>query len=499
VFRAEGGPVPVTVRVAPRFDYGGVAPWLRAHDGGRFSAVGGSEGLVIWSDVDLRIDEHQDLVCQLTLQPGETRRLSIRFCEPELLDADPPADGVDGAMVDARLLETVAWWRSWCGRQGGSGRRDPAVLRSALVLKSLVTANTGAIVAAPTTSLPEEIGGERNWDYRYSWIRDSWLTVRSLADLGFEAETDGFRRFVERSAAGSANEVHLLYGVDGSHRAPEVVLEELEGYRGSAPVRIGNAASTQLQLDMYGYLVELAWQWTQRGQAPDHAYAGFIAEIVALVCDLWARPDHGIWEVRNEPQHFVHSKALCWTAVDRGVRLADAGALRNGGPIDRDRWCQVREDIRASIFGQGVSARRGNFVQAYGSEELDASLLLLPAAGFVAVDDPHMVATVDAIIEELDQDGLIRRYRTPDGLRGGEGQFVACTFWLVECLAGQGRHAEARAYFDRVCVAGNDLGLFAEEFNPRTGELLGNFPQALSHLAHIGAALVLAKSDHAQA
>lgn len=503
VLQALDGPVTVTVRVSPRFDYGGVAPWWRDHDHGRCSAVGGSEGLIIWSDLGLAIEDHHDLVARVTLQSGETRRLSLRFCEPELLDEQPPPDGIDANTVDARLEETVQWWREWCNRRdrdaADGDRLDPPLLRSALVLKSLVTANTGAIVAAPTTSLPEEIGGERNWDYRYSWIRDSWLTVRSLGDLGFVAEADGFRRFVERSAAGSVDEVHLLYGVDGAHRLPEMVLEELEGYRGSSPVRIGNAASVQLQLDMYGYLVELAWQWTKRGHAPDADYAEFIAAIVQRVGELWQQPDHGIWEVRNEPRHFVHSKALCWTALDRGVRLAEMGALRNAGQIDTPHWARVREEIRADVLRRGVSPRRGNFVQAYGSEELDASLLLLPAAGFVAANDPHMVATVDAIIDELDQGGLIRRYRTADGLRGGEGVFVACTFWLVECLVGMGRHQQAAKYFDRACATGNDLGLFAEEFDPTSGLLLGNFPQALSHLAHIGAALALAQPGHVPA
>jgi GH15 family glucan-1,4-alpha-glucosidase len=324
--------------------------------------------------------------------------------------------------------------------------------------------------------------------------------VRSLADIGFAAEADGFRRFVERSAAGSAEELQLMYGVDGSHRITELELGELEGYRGARPVRIGNAAQGQLQLDMYGYLLELTWQWTRRGSTPDETYWRFIVDVLDHVCACWQQPDHGIWELRGAPRHYVYSKALCWVALDRGVRLSRELAEEGGGPwhgVDADvaAWERSRVQIRRMIDeGGGVDARRNCFVEALGGERVDASALLLPAAGYVASDDPRMVATVDAVLEDLVDGGLVRRFRHEES-SGTEGTFVACTFWLVERLAELGRMDEAYAFFDRATATANDLGLYTEEFDGVTGEALGNFPQGLSHLSHIGAARALNRHD----
>ncbi|MBO0838817.1 MAG: glycoside hydrolase family 15 protein, partial [Actinobacteria bacterium] len=339
---------------------------------------------------------------------------------------------------------------------------------------------------------PEEMGGARNWDYRFSWIRDSFLSIHSLASIGLTRESDGFRRFIQRTSAGSAHQLQIMYGVGGERRLTEFTLDFLEGYRGSKPVRIGNGAANQEQLDAYGDLLMLSWEWHQRGHSPDDDYWRFLCDLVEVTCDRWNDPDRGIWEMRGEPRHFVHSKVSCWAAIDRGIALAEESMRQ--APLGR--WKRTVKKVRDSILENGVDRRRGCFVQSYGSTDLDSSLLLIPSTGFVDYGDQVMVRTVNAIREDLEDDGLLLRYRTQtadDGLgTGREGFFLACTFWLAECLAGQGRLEDARAVFDRVVGTSNDLGLFAEEFEPRSGELLGNFPQGLTHLAHIAAAVRLA-------
>jgi GH15 family glucan-1,4-alpha-glucosidase len=483
------GAVDLRVEVVPRFDYGQVRPWIR-RAGHAWQALGGDDGLVIEGDVPLVPSGLHDLVAEVRVHAGQRRRLSLRHLRPEVLDgsgtrATPPAE------LDRRLAQTVAWWRAWSAHGGRLGREQPALLRSAMVLKALTQARTGAIAAAATTSLPEATGGPRNWDYRASWVRDSVFALRSLAELGFTAEADGFRRFVQRSAAGSAQELQIMYGLGGERRLQEQVLADLEGYGGARPVRIGNAAAHQHQHDVYGELLGLAWAWHQRGKTPGADDWRFLVELVNAAAERWRTPDRGIWELRGHPRHLVHSKVMCWVALDRGLRLA--GDL--GFPAPMASWRAARAAIRAAVERRGYDSGRGVFTQAFDRPELDAALLLLPVVGFVAWDDPRMRRTVDALRRELEVDGLLLRYRAPDGLEGTEGAFVACTFWLAEVLARQGRTAEARAAFASASATANDLGLFAEEFHPASGMLLGNFPQALTHLSHITAAVALQQTS----
>jgi GH15 family glucan-1,4-alpha-glucosidase len=473
--------------IQPRFDYGGVKPWIRLHGPNLYTAIGGNDALVIGGDVDLEGADGHDLVATFAIQAGERVRFSASYAAPEEIDPDPPPLPTPEEL-DARLDETIAWWRGWAKQIRINQPYHSESVRSAMVLKALVYAPTGAMVAAPTTSLPESIGHGRNWDYRFSWIRDSQFTIRSLTELGCTGESDGFRRFVERSAAGSVESLQIMYGVGGERRLVEFELD-LDGYRSSRPVRVGNAASQQQQLDVFGYLLDLAWRWHQRGHSPDDDYWRFLVSLVDRVLALWKQPDCGIWEMRGKPQHFVHSKVMCWAAVDRGIRLAKQ-CLRQA-PLER--WERAAAAIRRSVEAEGYDKERGIFVQSYGSQELDASLLLLPAFDFLAYDDERMVRTTDAIVEELDQGGLLLRYRAVDGLPGKEGVFIACTFWLSECFAYQGRLQQARDAFGRANATANDLGLFSEEFEPASATALGNFPQALTHLSHIAAAVALAQ------
>jgi GH15 family glucan-1,4-alpha-glucosidase len=479
------GTVDLRVEVVPRFDYGQVRPWIR-RAGRSWQALGGDDGMVVGGDMPLAPRGLHDLVAEVRVAAGQRLRMSLRHVRPEVLDGEgstPPGP----AELDRRLAQTVAWWREWSARGDRLGLDQPALVRSATVLKALTQATTGAIAAAATTSLPEAPGGPRNWDYRASWVRDSVFALRSLAELGFTAEADGFRRFVQRSAAGSAKELQIMYGLGGERRLEEQVLPDLEGYGGARPVRIGNAAARQHQHDVYGELLDLAWTWHRQGHSPDADDWRFLVELVNEAAKRWPTPDRGIWELRGASRHLVHSKVMCWVALDRGLRLAE----EVGFPAPVGRWTATRTAIRAAVERDGYDPGRGVFTQAFEGPELDAALLLLPTVGFVTWDDPRMRRTVDAVRRELEVDGLLLRYRASDGLRGAEGTFVACTFWLAECLARQGRAADARTVFATASATANDLGLFAEEFDPATGTLLGNFPQALTHLSHIAAAVAL--------
>jgi GH15 family glucan-1,4-alpha-glucosidase len=427
------------------------------------------------------------------VRAGDRVRVSIAFVPPHEIEKVTPQP-TEPAELDRNLDETIRWWREWSSQVRLEGPEEPGVVSSAIVLKALTNADTGATAAAATMSLPESPGGSRNWDYRYSWIRDSAFSVRSLADVGCESEANGFRSFIERSSAGSAKRMHIMYGVGGERRLTEVTLEHLEGYRGARPVRVGNAAMTQRQLDAYGLLVDQTWRWHQRGRSPDDDYWRFLLDVVDTAAEHWEEPDRGIWEIRGEPQHFVHSKVMCWAALDRGIRLAEE-CLRKA-PVKR--WEKTRDEIRGSVEAKGYDEDRGIFVQAFGSKALDAALLLIPSVEFVSYDDERMIRTTDAIREELEEDGLLLRYRPSedmkDNLEGEEGAFLACSFWLAECLARQGRMEEARVVFDHTASTGNELGLFSEEYDTKTDQILGNFPQGLTHLSHIAAAVALAEA-----
>ena len=474
------------VAIVPRLDFGEVKPWIYRSGAGAHCALGSNKGLRFFGDVPLQLAGDHDLRARVEVRPGVRYHVGLQFFRPE--DAQVLRSAAkDLKALKAHYIETKKWWEDWTSKIRYRDGHGVSIMRSAITLKALSYAPTGAIVAAVTTSLPESIGGERNWDYRFCWVRDSIFTVHALSTLGLESEADGVRRFIQRSAAGNADELQVLYGVDGKRRLPEIVLDDLEGWRISRPVRIGNAASQQFQSDMYGIIVELSWRWSERGMRPEKDYWDFLVQIVEAAIEKSRQPDRGIWEIRSEPRHFVHSKVMCWAAVDGGIALAEKYSL----PAPLERWRQERDELHNNVETHGVDRRRGIFVESYGSDKVDAALLLLPGVDFVRFDDERMVRTTDVIRNELGCDGLILRYKSEDGLQGQEGVFLACTFWLAECLARQGRRREALRAFKHATRAANDLGLFAEQYAPGRKEMLGNFPQGLTHLAHISAALAL--------
>ena len=491
VIEGRRGSVELELRVAPRFDYGEVRPWIRRHGHRLHSVIGGNDGLVVWCDTELSEDAEHELSGRVTVGTGDRVRLALSYRSPELIDTEGP-DELDPDELDRCLEETTRWWRRWSAQLRLGTRDEPGARRSAITLKALTHAPTGAIVAAPTTSLPEVIGGPRNWDYRYAWIRDSSFSSRAFAELGAVDEADAFRAFIMRSAAGHAGDLQVFYGVGGERRLAAEQLERLEGYRRSAPVNAGNDASTQRQLDAYGELVNLTWRWHRRGHSPSDDDWRFLLSLIDHAAERWSEPDCGLWEWPGEADHFVHSKVLCWAALDRGIRLADECMRR----APTRRWKQARDELREAIERRGYDRKRGVFVQAFDRTDLDAALLLLPTVEFVAWDDERMLRTIAAVREELGAgDGLLYRYRRDDGLDGQEGAFLCCSFWLVECLARTGDLDDARMIFDRTSATANDLGLFSEEIDPESGELLGNFPQALTHLSHIDAAVALAEAQ----
>lgn len=392
--------------------------------------------------------------------------------------------------AEADLRDTARYWKAWAASCNFFGDYAELVRRSALALKLLTFEPTGALVAAPTTSLPEEIGGIRNWDYRFSWVRDSTLILASLMAIGYYEEAQRFFGWIEKLHA-DGRPLQILYTIHGNPNLPEKDFDHLDGYRGSRPVRVGNQASEQIQLDMYGQILNAAYFAYRKMKMPDPNLWRMLGSFVEEAARRWREPDRGIWEVRNQPKHFLYSKLLCWVALDRGIRLADEGGLEG----DTARWRRTRDEIRDAILKEGYDKKIGAFTQAFGDPALDASALAVPLMGLLPANDPRVVSTADRIAEHLSAGGLIHRYLNDDGLPGKNGTFALCSFWLVENLANQGRIDEARRLFETVTGYANDVGLLSEEIDTSTGELLGNFPQGFTHLSLIRAAVYLAKAE----
>ena len=491
VVEGIAGEVPMLVVLEPRIDYGRLRPWMREHSPQLLSAVAGDTGLVVCGDIDFDEIRRGHAVARFVIRPGQRRHLSLELVPPQQLHPRVVHEPVSAA-IEERLDETRDWWHDWLARRtGGKEGATPGVVRSAITLKALTYAPTGAIVAAATTSLPEAPGGVRNWDYRYCWIRDAVYSLRSLGQLGFECEAERFRWFVERTTAGTAEDLRVLYRVDGGLLLGELELPHLAGYRGAQPVRVENAAHDQFQLDCWGELLDLAWIGHQAGREWDEDYTRFLKDVVELVRSRWREPDHGLWESRAGKQQFAHSKLLSWLALDRGIKLMQALGVE--APLEA--WGQARDEVRAALEEEAYDPERGVFVRILGGKSVDAAMLRFCWLGFLEPDDPRLVRTVDAVREELDAGGgLVRRYAEHDGLPGLEGAFVPACFWVAECLARQGRVEEAEEAFLRACATGNDLGLFAEEFQARAGTALGNFPQGMSHYAHLAACLALQRA-----
>jgi alpha,alpha-trehalase len=484
--QCEEGEVSVKVKFEPRFDYGLIEPRVEVLDEDLAIAYGGPDALVLQTELPIGTSETSACDAARTLKPGEDALVALTWQLPQELAPERLAR----ERIFGELEGTIAYWEAWTERCGYLGPYRDQVTRSALVLKGLTNSPTGAIVAAATTSLPEEIGGERNWDYRYSWLRDSALTLNALFMLGYTEEAHAYMAWLKRTTAGSAEALQIMYGAGGERFLPEVELDHLEGYRGSRPVRIGNAAAQQFQLDVFGELVDTAALYRTNGGEIDDVFWEFLSRVGGAVLERWQEPDHGIWEIRGEPRHFVSSKVMAWVALDRLVELAKA----HERDADVDGWSRGRDEIRALVDREGVDPDTGVFLQSFGDGgKLDASSLLIPATGFVDFDDSRAKVTAKRIAEELSVGGLVYRYVPDgvDGLDGEEGTFAICSFWLVECLARGGERDRARRLFEKLISHCNDLGLLAEQIDPKSGELLGNFPQAFSHLGLIQAAIAL--------
>ncbi len=474
--RCTAGEVEARVRLAPRFEYGAFLPRFRQTSPFTADIVGGADALYVHATSPVEVTDDA-VTASFRLRAGEEVWMDAVWrpsYEPKLQTTDPAEHAREGAR---RLEATTAYWRSWLGRCRYEGLHRDAVRRSALALKALTWAPSGAIVAAATTSLPEEIGGGRNWDYRYTWIRDATLALTSLLVLGFREEADDFKFWLERTGAGRPEDLQIMYGIRGERALPELELPHLAGHRGSVPVRIGNGAVKQLQLDAYGQILEAGWLYARAGGELTESNWRYVCGLVDIVCQRWQKPDQGIWEIRDEPRHFTHSKANCWLALHRGVQLARVTGL----PCEAERWARERDRVRAYLLEQ--AAPEGWFQQAAAQQVPDASTLLLPAIGFLPTRHPLILRTIEVVRRSLERDGLLFRYLAPDGLAGGEGAFLLCSFWLLDCLTHAGRLDEAEALLERLLGFANDVGLFAEEIDPATAEPLGNFPQAFSHMA----------------
>ena len=472
------GHVDMHTELVIRFDYGSIIPWVRRLDDETITATGGPDALMLRTPVMLE-PEGMTHTAEFRVEEGDR----VPFVLTWYASADRPNILVD---AEQALADTEREWREWIDRCTYEGEYKHAVHTSLRVLKALTYAPTGAIVAAPTTSLPERIGGVRNWDYRYAWLRDATYTLFTMMNAGFLDEARAWRDWLLRAVAGDPAKMQILYGIAGERRIPEQEVPWLPGYAGSTPVRIGNAAAEQFQLDVYGEVMDALHEARRHGLAKDEHAWSLQRNVMDFLEGAWDQPDEGIWEVRGERQHFVHSKVLAWAAFDRAVEAVEH--FDREGPVDR--WRRVRAEIHEEVCREGFSVRLNSFTQAYGSEELDAATLLIPLLGFLPPDDPRVVGTVEAIQRDLTRDGFVERYRAEevDGLPSGEGVFLPCSFWLVDALAMMDRMDEARALFEKLVGLSNDLGLLSEEYDPEEERLLGNFPQAFTHVGLVNSA-----------
>ena len=485
--RGLRGRIPMFTEFVLRFDYGSLVPWVERLPEGGLAAIGGPERVVLRTPAPLR-GEDLKTVGEFTVEAGETLPFVLSY-GPSHQPLPPPVD-------PARALhDTEVFWRRWSDRCASAGPWTDVVKRSLVALKGLTYAQTGGIVAAATTSLPEQLGGVRNWDYRYCWLRDATFTLLALMNAGYYEEARSWRDWLFRAVAGSPDQLQIMYGLGGERRLTEWEATWLPGFEGSRPVRIGNAAVNQTQLDVYGEVLDAVYHAHMHGLPPNQHGDAIAFVSLRHLAKIWDQPDEGIWEVRGPRQHFTHSKVMVWVAFDRMVKM-----LEQRGSTGRalPRWQQLRERIHEDICSKAFDPELGSFVQAYGSKALDASLLLLPLVGFLPPTDPRIVGTVKAIEQRLMADGFVCRYDTgevADGLPPGEGAFLACSFWLADNLVLQGRISEARELFERLIALRNDVGLLAEEYDPHLERQLGNFPQAFSHVALVNTAFNLTRSQ----
>jgi GH15 family glucan-1,4-alpha-glucosidase len=466
-----------------RFDFGNVVPWVRRVED-CLVAVAGPDALAFRTPVAHR-GEDLTTVAEFELHEGERIPFVLTWypSHEDLPDVVEP---------EVALTETEEYWHDWASRCEHHGDYHDEIHASLLVLKAMTYEPTGGIIAAPTTSLPEWIGGSRNWDYRFCWLRDATLTLLAMLNGGYRSEAEQWRQWLLRAIAGAPDDVQIMYGLAGERRLDERELDWLPGFAGSSPVRVGNAASEQLQLDVYGEVLDALYQTRVHGAPADDNVWSLIKMMLRWLEEGWRQPDAGIWEVRGPRRHFTHSKVMAWVAFDRGIRHIEE--FDRDGP--HEHWCAIRDEIHAEVLARAWNEDKQAFTQSYETEDLDASVLLMPLVGFLPPDDPRMMSTVDAIRRELTAEGLVLRYRSRDdgavdGLPAGEGVFLACSFWLADVLALQGRTDEARELFERLLDLRNDVGLLAEEYDPVEGRLLGNFPQAFTHLALVNTAYIL--------
>jgi GH15 family glucan-1,4-alpha-glucosidase len=483
IVEGVSGAVNMTTEISIRFDYGRIVPWARRFDG-RLHAIGGPDS--VWIDAPLHLEGSGDRhTGTFTIAAGQRRSFVLTWHpshQPEPHSIDP----------GEQLTETSLFWEEWVSRCWLPGPCRAAVVRSLITLKALTYSPTGGIVAAPTTSLPEHLGGERNWDYRYCWLRDAAMTLDALTESGYITEAGAWLDWLLRAVAGRPEDLQIMYGVAGERRLPEQTLDWLPGYEGSRPVRIGNSAAGQLQLDVYGEVLNCFYRARKLGMPPyDYAWS-IVCRLMDFLERSWAQPDEGLWEIRGPRRHFVHSKVMAWVAADRQVRAIEE--LGHTGPLQR--WRAMRDRIHAEVCDKGFDPERGTFTQSYGSRQLDAALLFIPIVGFLPPQDPRVIGTIDAIERELMTDGFVLRYPISesndiDGLPGAEGAFLACSFWLAEALVLVGRKDDAMDQFERLVNLTNDVGLLAEEYDPVQARQLGNFPQAFTHIHLIRTAQAL--------